>query len=560
MFRFPDWALPILLMFAIPTSTASAHFVWLVPETSDTGPSRVHVYFGEDGTDNSTDYLARVTGIQLKQVIGRRPPVDVKVAFSDEGITPPIDLDSGAIVIARHDHGIFDRGDSVFRLKYYAKAGPDLTHSAWQSAKTEDDLRLDLVPNLRAGRVQVAVTLDGKPLAAAQVVATRPGMDDFHGETDAAGTVRFPVVEAGLHSIRARYVEKKSGELDGRSYPETRHYVTAAVTIPASGLPVAARLQDLPQPVTSFGAAVIGDGLYLYGGHRGCAHSYSRTAQSNRLSRLDLVSGRWSDVAEGPPLQGLALVAFREKLYRIGGFTAKNEDGEDHVLVSQDEVACFDPSTGRWQQMPSLPEARSSHDAAVVGDAIYVVGGWALSEADETEWHTTAWQLDLAAEQPQWKEIAAPPFQRRALTVAAHQGKLYVVGGMQREGGPTTAVAVYDPASDLWTEGPSLQVKAASEPHDAARSRRSMSSGAMTGFGASAFATGGSLYVTTVQGTLQRLSQDLSTWEIIAQDMTPRFFHRLLPLNETHLVAVGGANMKIGKFEKVDIIPVEKVD
>ena len=83
-----------------------------------------------------------------------------------------------------------------------------------------------------------------------------------------------------------------------------------------------------------------------------------------------------------------------------------------------------------------------------------------------------------------------------------------------------------------------------------------MSSGRMTGFGASAFATGGSLYVTTVLGQLQRLSFDGSRWDVVATGLTPRFFHRLLPLDEDHLIAVGGSNMSIGKFEEVDVVDV----
>ena len=80
----------------------------------------------------------------------------------------------------------------------------------------------------------------------------------------------------------------------------------------------------------------------------------------------------------------------------------------------------------------------------------------------------------------------------------------------------------------------------------------------MAGFGASAFATGGSLYVTTVQGLLLRLSSDASEWEIVASDLTPRFFHRLLPLDAEHLIAIGGANMGIGKFEEIDVIDVQQ--
>jgi N-acetylneuraminic acid mutarotase len=334
-----------------------------------------------------------------------------------------------------------------------------------------------------------------------------------------------------------------------------------AVMVSTSDLSaLAARLEPLPQPVTSFGAAVLNDSLYMYGGHTGSAHSYSQKEQSNELTRLNLKTGQWETVIDGPHLQGLALVAHGGKLYRIGGFTAMNAEGEDHNLQSQNLAVCFDPATDRWSELPALPERRSSHDAAVVGDSIYVVGGWALSGEGDSHWHDTAWKLDLSKKPLRWQPIASPPFKRRALATAAHDGKLYAVGGMQDKGGPTTAVAVYDPATNEWSEGPSLFVKSEpkAEPKKGAKNPgRRMSSGSMAGFGASAFATGGSLYVTTVQGNLQRLSKDGAKWEVVSPDVSPRFFHRLLSMSDKQLIVVGGSNMSSGKFEEVEVLNVD---
>jgi N-acetylneuraminic acid mutarotase len=296
----------------------------------------------------------------------------------------------------------------------------------------------------------------------------------------------------------------------------------------------------LPEMVTSFGGAVAGDYLYVYGGHTGDAHSYSHAEQGHELRRLNLREPKaWETVAEGPHMQGLALVAHGGKLYRIGGFTAKNKAGEEHDLWSQDDVARLDPADKQWHELPPLPEPRSSHDAAVVGDTLYVVGGWQLQGEQDSVWHDTAWSLDLSAARPKWKAIAKPPFERRALALAAHEGKLYVIGGMQHEGGPTTRVDVFDPKSGKWSQGPSIE----GEP--------------MEGFGCSAFATGGKLYVSTIRGNLQRLSDDGKTWQIERKLPTARFFHRMLPIAEGKFVVVGGANMGIGKFAELEVIEVK---
>jgi N-acetylneuraminic acid mutarotase/uncharacterized GH25 family protein len=535
-------------------ASAQAHFIWLAP-TGSGSQARVCVYFGEDATDDSSDYLSRVNDVVISKVAGAQPARPLQMTRTDAAIYATIPSDEQCVYVAAHDFGIMDRGETTFRLMYYAKTGPEASSSVWQDSEVADDLKLDIVPTVSGDRVRLQVYFEQAPVAGAQIMAARPGADDIEVVTDNHGVATFAIADPGTYSIRARHIEDKPGALNGQTYLETRHYSTVALRIMKPDSTTAtADLQDIPEPVTSFGAAVLGDGLYVYGGHTGGAHSYSKSEQGDHLLKLNLKTGKWEHLAAGPGLQGLALVTDGKKLYRIGGFTAMNAEGEEHDLWSQTGVASYDPAEGKWQELPALPERRSSHDAAVVGDTIYVVGGWAMEGDGDAEWHTNAWKMDLKQDSLQWQPIADPPFQRRALATAAHKGKLYVIGGMQHAGGPTTKVAVYDPQSDSWSEGPALLVKTAEESAEDGGAAGGMSSGSMTGFGASAFATGGSLYVTTVQGTLQRLSDDGSRWEFLPQAVSPRFFHRLLPLGDSQLVVVGGSNMDIGKFEQVEVI------
>ena len=297
----------------------------------------------------------------------------------------------------------------------------------------------------------------------------------------------------------------------------------------------------IPEKVTSFGAAVLDGHLYIYGGHTGRPHSYDKDAQGNTLRRLNLQNPKaWEALVEGPGLQGLAMVACQGKLYRIGGFAAKNEKGGDQDLWSQADVACYDPKANQWTDLSPLPEPRSSFDAAVLNNQIYAIGGWKLAGGAEEHWHTTAYSIDVSTQNPRWQKLPTPPFQRRALAVAAYDGKIYVIGGMQSEGGPTTRVDVFDPETQKWSVGPSLL----GEPMD--------------GFGPSAFATGDCLYVSTYSGKLQRLDQNGKQWESVTKLERARFFHRMLPLSETRLISVGGASMESGKFDEVDVIDVTR--
>ena len=52
------------------------------------------------------------------------------------------------------------------------------------------------------------------------------------------------------------------------------------------------------------------------------------------------------------------------------------------------------------------------------------------------------------------------------------------------------------------------------------------------------------------------MSADGKTWEIARELPTARFFHRMLPVDDSRFVMVGGANMDSGKFEQVEIVSV----
>ena len=109
---------------------------------------------------------------------------------------------------------------------------------------------------------------------------------------------------------------------------------------------------------------------------------------------------------------------------------------------------------------------------------------------------------------------------------------------MQKVGGPTTQVDVFDPETQTWSRGPSLQ------------------GGGMDGFGSSSFAVGNQLFATTYSGSIQRLDRDADSWRNLGQLDRQRFFHRLLPFSENELIAVGGASMSDGKFEALEVIRV----
>ena len=546
----------LMLSLILVSGALRAHFVWVALEAKDGKDPQAHVYFGESAHPDSAQFLDGLTRLKAwhRTAEGEYTPLSLHKVETDDGglLTSDLPSVSGSIE-ADCLYGVFSHGDKALLLHYYAKS---LRSDASNNLKLSQRLDLDVAPQLKNGEMLLSVSWKGKPIEGSQVIVVPPKGEPLELKTDAGGMAALQALTPGRYEIRARWIEQKSGEFEKQQYEEMWYYSTVTFGVGTSDTgklstrdtsrPETVRqYPDLPRGITSFGAAVISDWLYVYGGHFGRPHHYSNTSQSNELSRLNLRKpAKWEMIAKGPRLQGLPMVAHGGKLYRIGGFTAHNKEDEDRNLRSVADFVRFDPQTKQWESLPPLPEPRSSHDAVVIQDKIYVVGGWQLS-GEQERWHETAWMADLSQDNIAWKQIPKPPFQRRALSLGHLNGKLYVIGGMQQKGGTTTRVDVFDPASEKWSQGPSLIDSLAG-----AKSQTSMG-----GFGSSAYTVGGRLFVSTYNGNVQVLDRDEKTWRIATQLEDDRFFHRML-LFDSRLLLVGGASMRSGKrlhFETVKL-------
>jgi N-acetylneuraminic acid mutarotase len=298
----------------------------------------------------------------------------------------------------------------------------------------------------------------------------------------------------------------------------------------------------MPEAVTSFGATVAGDFVYIFGGHMGRMPGNSADGLSPHFSRLSLANPQtgWEPLPMRQSSQSPGLVAWNGQVYRVGGLSFQNKAGEPTIYESLAVFARFHPETSSWTELPSLPLPRSSLDAAVVDGRLYVVGGWNLqgTSAQSGEWHEDALVFDLANEAGDWKPIARPPFQTRALAAAAHNHKLYVLGGMKSSNQTTRDVHIYDPQTDQWSAGPELK-----------------SNNQFGGFAIAAFATGGRLYYSGGDGTVYGLNETGDAWENAERLLFPRMFHRMVPIAEHQLAVLGGTSVGAyqASLEVVDV-------
>jgi N-acetylneuraminic acid mutarotase len=298
-----------------------------------------------------------------------------------------------------------------------------------------------------------------------------------------------------------------------------------AVSLTTSSLAGSPTYPDLPAPISSFGAAVIGDYVYVYGGHSGKAHNYSTETTRGEFCRIDLKKPeKWEELPGGPKLQGLALVAHAGKIYRIGGMQPQNAKSEKTDTKSLATCAAYDPESRKWTDIEPLPEARSSHDAIVVGDAIYVFGGWRLNgSSGKSEWYAHGQRLDLSKPGAKWEKVEQP-FQRRALVMTALDGKVYVIGGLNDAGKVVRTVNVFDTKAGTWSEGPLI-------PGDDGN-----------GFTPASVVAGKHLYVSPADGKVYQLSEKGDGWAEVGEFKSKRFVARMVAGPDGRLVILGGSS------------------
>jgi len=283
------------------------------------------------------------------------------------------------------------------------------------------------------------------------------------------------------------------------------------------------RFSELPKGIASFGAAEADGYAYVYSGHTGKTHVYSRESLLPGFFRISLTNGGdWEPLPIERPAQGVALVANGKKLLRFGGMHAVNESQKPHDLYSLCDASEFDPATSTWRRLASLPEPRSSHRAAVLNDKVYLFGGWSLNGGEDGSWLDNGLVLDLNDDAATWSAIPQPA-KRRALEVITFRDRVWIIGGLTPDGEISKQIWNYDPVTSQWSDGPDVPGMPAN------------------GNGIAAAVVHEQLLLAGMDGKVYRLSDDQKSWISVGKLPSSRIHHRLIGYKD-QLLVLGGAS------------------
>jgi N-acetylneuraminic acid mutarotase len=515
------------------------------------------LFFGESPADESYHFPDKLAKTKLLSRAADGKLIEVatsKVDTEDRvGLIGPLTDEKATVLQASQQYGIY--GTAL--LIYDAKSVRGRTADEINSAGTSKELGLEIVPKIADGKVTCKVLRAGKPVADADVSIFAGDKEPQEEKTDKDGEVNFRPKGVGVVGVLANTMDdEKTGKLDGKSYKGVLRYASLTLQVPKDLSAVKSKsskeqktkkvdketseFAPLPEPLASFGGVVLDGWLYVYGGHIGEEHQHSAANLSNHFRRIKLNGGKtWEELPMQTPLQGLPLVAHGGKLYRVGGLGIRNatlKDKEDDH--SSAEFAEYNPATNKWSTLAPLPAARSSHNAVVIGDRLYVVGGWNLEGKSPGTWEPDALFYDFANAKKGWQKLPQPEFKRRALALGQWNEKLLAMGGMNEKADVSMDVFVYDPATGKWSKGPNLP------------------GAGMAGFGVSAWNLGGHLFECGLRGVLYELNDAGTAWDEAGHVKTPRFFHQLIPVPNGGLAVVGGASMS-GHLDSIERVETE---
>ena len=430
-------------VFAMATP-AFGHFIFIVP---DQDGKSLKVVMSESLQVDDAITLGPIAALKLNSTGSDGKVVAIALKPEEHHLTGSVT--GSQVIYGSLDYGVTDRGGQPFLLKYHPKVIVGNVPAAKQHVA---NVPAQIEPERGTDGLRFRVLSGDKAAANVDVTVLLPDGNTKKVKTDGEG--RTPAFSAsGRYGLWARLVENTVGEYQDKKYSQVRHYPTLVVDYSA--------YPPLPEAVSSFGAAVADGWVYVYGGHKAKVHTYDTNAVTGGWRRLNLTEPKgWEELPSGPPLQGLALAAHNGKLYRIGGMAPHNAPGTKTENHSTDSCAVYDPAKNAWQSLPALPKPRSSHDAAVVGDTLIVVGGWNMRGADGNDWLEDTLTLDLKNHDAGWKSVPQP-FQRRALQAGVHGNRVFIAGGLDEDETVVATVSVFDPVTKQWSDAPNYRVAAA---------------------------------------------------------------------------------------------------
>lgn len=161
----------------------------------------------------------------------------------------------------------------------------------------------------------------------------------------------------------------------------------------------------------------------------------------SNIQIVKAVSVAWTAKTSMPTARGYLFrgrPVIGEKIYVVGGWS-------DATGVFS-KVEIYDVSQDLWAIGTPLPAPRLDGAVQVVDDKLYVIGGNSHGGGGAVP---TVWEYDPILNV--WTPKTPMPTGRRSLASAVVNGKIYTISGVDTENMLSNTVEMYDPTTNTWT-------------------------------------------------------------------------------------------------------------
>jgi hypothetical protein len=160
-------------------------------------------------------------------------------------------------------------------------------------------------------------------------------------------------------------------------------------------------------------------------------------------------AGRWISRAGMPIVRNEAVGALiGDRIFVVGGFASSGSAG------AAAEVQVYSPPADTWGFGAKMPVGLHHPNVAASGGKLYVLGGCDHGNARSgtSPWRGSrhAFAYDPAADS--WRALNPLPRSSAAGALVPWGGKLYLIGGVDTDGVVLDLVQEYDPVAETWRE------------------------------------------------------------------------------------------------------------